>query len=229
MSFAKANGVGVDWLDLERPFSGNWILRARLDIGADAPPAPGPLSLVFDTSGDDGDTGESITYTGTILESYADEGDGWILAVGGAGGLRLDLPGDDYAKPPPRVVVAAILAAAGELAGDLTGLDTLDRIEPFYGRLAGRADRQLDAICSLVGARWHVGADGKVNAGPATWPTYSGDPFITHRPNASGIITAEPDLPDIEPGSIVDGYRVASVRYFVTDEGLSAKLSLEAT
>lgn len=228
MSFAKANGVGVDWLDLERPFSGNWIVRARLDIGTDAPPGLGPLTLVFDTSGEDEENGASITYTGTIVESYADEGDGWIVAVGGTGGLRRALPGDDYAKPPPRVVVAAILAAAGELAGDLSGLASLDRIEPFYGRLAGRADRQLDAICSLVGARWYVGAEGKVNAGPATWPTYTGDPFITHRPNASGIISAEPDLPDIEPGMIVEGYRVASVRYFVTDDGLSAKLGIEA-
>lgn len=228
MTFCKANEFGVDWLDLERPFSGNWTLRAKLDTGTDDPPPLGPLELVFDTRSSDLDaTGETMTYVGTIIESYADEGDSYIVAVGGAGGLRKAITGDDYERPPPRVVAGAILAAAGEVAGDLSGLDPLPRVDPFYGRLAGRADRQLDALCSLVGARWFVRPDGAVDAGPATWPTYASDPFTVHRPNASGVISAEPDLPDIEPGSVVDGYRVASVRYYVTDEGLSAKLSLE--
>lgn len=223
MSFAKVGNFGVDWLELVRPFSGNWTFRGRLDIGTDAAPAPGPTSVVFDTGS------ASITYTGTIIESSADEGDGWVTIVGGAGGLRWELAGDDYERPPPRVVVAAILAAAGEVSGDLSGLDILPRIEPFYGRLAGLASRQLDALCSLVGARWYMTHDGKVNAEPAAWDEYEGDAFIIHRPSANGVIDAEPDLPDIEPGMIVDGYRVAHVRYFVTADGLSAKLGVEAT
>lgn len=222
MSYAKVGDFGADWLELVRPFSGTWTARVRLDIGTDEPPAPGPASIVFDTGA------ASVTYSGTILESSADEGDGWLVIVGGTGGLRTELPGDDYERPPPRLVASAILSAAGEVSGDLTGLDVLPRIEPFYGRLAGLASRQLDALCSLVGARWYVGRDGKVNVGPATWPTYASDAFITHRPNAHGIIAAEPDLPDVEPGSVVDGYRIAHVRYIVSEDGLSAKLGIEA-
>lgn len=221
MSLVKLGDVGVDWLDLERPYSGTWLARARLDIGADAPPALGPGTLTFDTGA------VSMSYVGTIIESYSDEGDGWIVMVGGTGGLRRVLLGEDYERPPPRVVVAAILAGAGEVAGDLFGLSTLARIEPFYSRLAGLASRQLDAVCAIVGARWSVRPDGAVDVGPAAWPAYASDPFIVRRPNAAGIIDAEPELPDIEPGSIADGYRVAHVRYFVTEDGLSAKLGLE--
>ena len=222
MSLVSLGDFGVDWLDLERPFSGTWLARARLDIGTDDPPALGPATLTFDTGS------ASMAYVGTIIESYEDEGDGWVLMVGGAGGLRRALTGDDYERPPPRVVVAAILAGAGELAGDLASLAPLLRIEPFYSRLAGLASRQLDAVCQVIGARWTVRADGAVDVGPAAWPTYPSDAFIVHRPNANGILDAEPELPDIDPGSIVDGYRVAHVRYFVTEGGLSAKLGLEA-
>jgi hypothetical protein len=223
LSLAKVGDFGVDWLDLVRPFSGNWIARARLDIGTDAAPALGASSIVFDTGA------ATMTYSGTIIDSSDDEGDAWIVMVGGAGGLRIELDGDDYERPPPRVVVSAILSAAGEVEGDLAGLASLPRVEPFYGRLAGRADRQLDALCSVVSARWYVTHEGKVSVGPATWPTYPADAFIVHRPNAQGVVSAEPDLPDVEPGMVVDGYRIAHVRYFVTEDGLSARLTVEAT
>jgi hypothetical protein len=223
LSLAKVGLFGVDWLDLVRPFSGNWIARARLDIGTDAAPPLGASSIVFDTGA------ATMTYAGAIIESNADEGDAWIVMVGGAGGLRLDLDGDDYERPPPRVVVSAILSAAGEVEGDVADLASLPRVEPFYGRLAGRGDRQLDALCSVIGARWYVTHEGKVSVGPAAWPTYPADAFIVHRPNAQGVVSAEPDLPDVEPGMVVDGYRIAHVRYFVTEDGLSAKLTVEAT
>jgi hypothetical protein len=227
MSYATINGVDVEWLDLDRPFQGNWTLRARIDLGdSDALPL-GPLTLVFDTGAEGV---QAVTYAGTILESTHDQGEGYIYAVGGAGGLRGVLAGDDYAAPPPRVVASAILAAAGESLGDLSGLDTLARIEPFYGRLAGTGTAQLDRLCRTLGVTtWRVRPDGAVDVFVPAWPTFEGDAFLGHFPNASGVAHAEPDLPTIDPGMVVDGLRVSRVRYFVDDTGLSAKLTTEAS
>jgi hypothetical protein len=223
VSLAVINDHDVEWLDLDRPFQGAWLLRAKVDIGEGVALAVGPMSLVFD----DG-SGQPVTYTGTTLESSADQGDGYISAVGGAGGLRKVVAGDDYDAPPPRVVVAAILAAAGELAGDLSGLDALPRIDPFYSRLEGKAAAQLDELAKVTGATWRVRPDGRVDMGVPTWPTFDGDAFLGNFPNASGVLHAEPALPTIDPGMIVEGFRIGRVRYFVDAGGLSAKLTVEA-
>lgn len=218
MSLAKIAGFGADWIDLDRPFNGFSVLRARLDIGTDDAPSLGQTSCVFD------DGNGVIEYAMTIVESSNDNGDAYIVAVGGRGQLSRIIEGDDYSQPPPRLVLSAILEGVGEVAGDIDGLDSLDRIEPVYARATNAASRQLDALCNLVGARWYTRPDGAINAGPPTWLTYAGDAFVIHNANAHGIIIAEPALPDIEPGSIVGGIRVGRVRYFVDKQGLTAHL-----
>lgn len=223
MSLADVNGSDVEWLDLDRPFRGNWFLRARLDIGEGDALALGPMALTFD----DGSGVAPVIFSGTILESSNDQGECYVYAVGGAGGLRRELPGEDYAAPPPRLVAGAILAGAGELAGDLSTLDAMPRIEPVYTRLRGTGTAQLDALCKLVGATWRIRPDGRVDVGVPSWPTSGVDPFLSHFPNASGVAHAEPALPTIDPGTVVQGLRVARVRYFVDGGGLSAKLTVE--
>jgi hypothetical protein len=208
----------VEWLDLHLPWSGAWSLCARVDLEGDDALAIGPLSLVFD------DGSRSITYSGTILSSSADEGTGSIVAVGGAGGLRKRIAGEDYTRPPPRIVIAAILSACGETLGDVSTIETLPLIEPSYQRLVGRADRQIDALCELVGLRWYVAETGRVNVELPTWPTYERDAFLVRLRDINGERRAEPDVADIMPGMIVEGERVASVRYVLNEDGLTAML-----
>lgn len=218
MSLATLAGFGADWLELDRPFNGVSIFRARLDIGTDNAPPLGQTTCLFDNGNG------STEYVCTILESVADNGDAHIVAVGGQGQTSRVIEGDDYILPPPRVVLVAILDEIGETIGDIGGLDSLSRIEPVYTRATGPAARQIDSLCKLIGSRWYTRVDGAINAGPPTWPTYEDDPFIVHNANAHGIIMAEPALPDIEPGSIVNGVRIGRVRYFVDDDGLTAHL-----
>lgn len=218
MSFATIAEFGADWIDLDRPLSGEWILRAKLDIGTNNAPMIGPSQCIFN------DGNSSITYEGTIITSSDDNGDAYVVMVGGAGKLSTVIDGDDYSRPQVRTVFAAIIGEIGETIGNIDGLDSLARIDPVYTRARNQANRQLDALCDIVGARWFVRNDGKIEAGPLTWPTYAGDPFIIHNANSNGIIIADPALPDIVPGMIVDGVRIGRVRYFVDSKGLSTHL-----
>jgi hypothetical protein len=219
-SLATLAGFGVDVLDLERPFFGAWILRACIDVADDAAPALGPFSCVFD----DGES--TIEYTGTLIHSQADTGDAYVIGVGGQGKLGTMIKGVDYSQPQPRTIAKDIIAACGEVEGDLSGLDSLSRIEPAYSCIASSASNQLRSLCRMVNARWYTRHDGGIAIGPSLWPTYTGDPFIVHNPNAHGTIIAEPNIPDIEPGMIVGGFRIARVRYFLGEDGLSAHLGV---
>jgi hypothetical protein len=219
-AYCTANGLRVDWLCLDVPFMGLWTARARLDIGDGAAPT-GALTLAFDT----GDEGASpVTWSGTILESTADEGEASVYVVAGSGGLvaATGLAGADYDQPPPRVVAAAILEAAKETPGDLTVLDALPRIEPVYTRLRGRGVAQLDALARRCGVRWRAAPSGAIDVPNDTWPP--ADAFIVRRWDDSGRAAAEPDLPTLLPGIVVDGRRVSRVQYTVNEDGLSAVL-----
>lgn len=218
MSFAEIGGAPVEWLDLYLPWSGVWTLRARVDLdGADAI-ALGATTLRFD------DGTESIEYRGTILQSSATDGTGELYAIGGAAGLRKRIVGEDYARPPPRLVVAAILSACGEALGDTSTIDALPLVEPSYQRLAGLADRQLDELARVAGFRWYVQSDGAIACEVPSWPAYQGDAFIVANADSTGLVRAEPSIPNLLPGMTVDGVRIASVRYVLADDGLYAML-----
>ena len=219
-SLATLLGFGVDVLDIDRPFSNAWILRARIDIADEPAPVRGPFSCVFD----DGES--TIEYSGTLIHSQADTGDAYVIGVGGQGKLSTFLQGVDYSQPQPRTIAQDIIAACGEVIGDLSGLDSLARIEPVYSCIKGLASRQLQSLCNLLGIRWYTRPDGGIVIGPPTWPTYANDPFIVHNPNEHGTIIAEPNLPDIEPGMVVGGFRIASVHYYLDSNGLSAHLGV---
>jgi hypothetical protein len=219
-SLATLAGFGVDTLELDRPFFGEWIIRAKLDIADNDAPPLGPFSCVFD------DGNSSIEYNGTLIHSQADTGDAYVIGVGGQGKLGTMLPGVDYSQPQPRTIAQDIIAACGETIGDLSGLDSLSRIDPVFSCIASSASNQLQALCKLIIARWYTRPDGGIVMGAPTWPTYSGDPFIVHNPNAHGTIIAEPNIPDIEPGMVVGGFRIARLRYFINDDGLTAHLGV---
>lgn len=220
MSLATLAGFGVEWLELDRPFEGLWIIRAKLDIGDDAIPVLGPFTCLFN------DGTSIIEYRGTLLLSSDDNGDAYVIGVAGNGKFGTVLPGVDYSLPQPRTVARDILTACGEVAGDISSLDTLPRINPVYSCLSGRATKQLTDLCRTIGARWYAHIDGTINIDVPSWPTYTNEAFVVHKPNAYGVAHAEPSLPDIAPGMIVDGKRIARVRYWLDENGLSAYLGL---
>jgi hypothetical protein len=220
MSIATIGKFGADTLSLDRPFVGTWVLRAKLDIGDEPSPSIGPFSCVFD------DGLSSIEYIGTIISSIADVGDANVVCVGGNGKLDTLMQGVDYSQPKPSTIARDIIEGCGEVVGDLSTIESLPRIENVYSCVAGRASNQLQYLCEQIGARWFVGVDGKTNIVIDTWPTYSNDAFIVHNPNEYNEIIAEPNIADIDPGMIVDSFRVSRVRYFVDDHGLSARLGV---
>lgn len=217
---ATLQGFGVDTLELDRPFFGAWIVRARIDVGDKDAPSLGPFSCVFD----DGES--SIEYRGTLIHSQEDTGDAYVIGVGGQGKLGTPLQGVDYSQPHARTVAQDIIAACGEAIGDLSGLDLLPRIEPVFSCIAASASNQLQALCKLIGARWYTRVDGGIVVEPPAWSAYDGNEFVVCNPNEHGIIIAEPNIPDIEPGTIYGGYRIARIRYYIDDNGLSAHLGV---
>jgi len=219
-SLATLLGFGVDTLELERPFIGAWILRARIDIADEPAPSLGPFSCVFD----DGES--TIEYSGTLIHSQSDTGEAYVIGVGGQGKLGTLLQGVDYAQPQARTIAQDIIAASGEVIGDLSALDSLPRIEPVFSCIKTTARNQLQALCNVIGARWYTRPDGGIVIDVPSWPTCAGDPFIVRNPNQHGTMIAEPNLPYIEPGMIVGGFRIARVRYYIDADGLTANLGV---
>lgn len=217
---ATLQGFGADTLELDCPFVGAWILRARIDIADEPAPSLGPFSCVFD----DGES--TIEYRGTLIHSQADTGDAYVIGVGGQGKLGTLLQGVDYAQPQARTVAQDIIAACGEVIGDLSALDSLPRIEPVFSCIKTTARNQLQALCNIIGARWYTRPDGGIVIDVPSWPTSARDLFVVRNPNQHGTMIAEPSIPDIEPGMVVDGFRVARVRYFIDENGLTAHLGV---
>lgn len=220
MSLASISGFGADMLEIDRPYNGAWILRAKLDIADNEPPPLGPFSCIFD------DGLSVVTYTGTLISSRADTGDAYVVGIGGQGKLGVIVNGIDYSQPQPRTIAKDIIEACGETIGDMSVLDGAKRIEPAYSRLSGRASVQLQTLCELVGVRWYTRIDGAINISALEWIEYDNDPFVVHNPNENGTMIAEPNLPDIEPSMIVGGFKIARVRYFIDENGLYARLGV---
>ncbi len=226
MSAITIGDIGVLSAFVSMPLMGEWTLDGVLDLGEEKLPT-GAFDLEWVPTGE---TANPVKFRGTVIDASASTGRATVWAVGGTGGLRNALPGLDYGEVRPRLVVEDILSAAGELAGDLSGLDALPKL-PRWSRLAGTGRSALTRLCEAIGVTWRVRRDGKVRVGAETWPTHKlpkkERPYFTSEPNASGRAEVAMDSPTLEPGEQLergegvsgDPYRVATIVHCADEEG----------
>lgn len=211
MSLAHLGSLEVMSLRLSMPLAGVWTAKAEVD--ADGVPL-GRTSVVIAV-----EDAPPVTFAGTVLESGSFEGRARAFLVGGAGGLRRELPPRQYRLAPPRLVAAAILRESGELAGDLSALDALLPL-PRWVRSRSSGAAALSVLCRHLGVGWRVLRDGSVRVGSEAWPRYAGAPFLVDQDGSSGRAVAAHDAPDLEPGLTLGARRIGRVTHAIEDNGV---------
>ena len=221
MSLVHIGALEVISLRLSMPLAGVWTAEASVDADA-VPLGPASIAMAIEDS-------PPVTFAGTVLESGAFEGRARAFLVGGAGGLRRELPPRQYQVSPPRLIASAILREAGELAGDLSALDGLLPL-PRWVRSRSSGAAALSVLCRRLGVGWRVLRDGSVRVGPEAWHPYGGAPFLVELEGAHGRAVAAHDAPDLEPGLSLGGRRIGRVIHVVTDGGVfRSELSFEVS
>jgi hypothetical protein len=211
MSLVHLNQTEVISLRLSVPLTGVWTAEAEVDADAIE---RGPSTIAIAVEG-----AAPVVFAGTVIESGAFEGRARAFLVGGAGGLRRELPPRQYQIAPPKLIAAAILRETGERAGELAALDELLPM-PRWVRSRSSGGAALTALCARVGVGWRVVRDGAVRVGREAWRPYAGAPFVLAEDGASGQAVAAQDAPDIEPGMTVGGRRIGRVVHRI-DSGIS--------
>lgn len=232
MSAIKLAGHDVYSLRLALPLEGVGTLEAELDLDAGAAPPSGTVTLTYAAEGK-----PLSSYTVTVLPSIGGDDSGResigrhrVFAVQGAGTLRRNVEGLDYADIAPRLVAEDLLA--GE-ASDLSALSSLP-VLPRWSRPAGTARAAIARLARRVGLGWRLLPSGVVRLAAETWPVYGTTaPIYTAEPDAYGIAELALDAPDLLPGMAVlrpDGrapYHVAEVVYSVDDGALRARIRVQ--
>jgi len=221
VSFARANGFDVMSMSLAYPLNGLWEVRGVIDVG-DKPAPTGAMALIMQP-----ENGAASTWNGTFLSSLPDQGKAKFWAVAGAGGMRKVIAAADYDRPPARTVLSAILAAAGELAGDISGIDPFAQIVPVWTQFGGKASGELDALCAENGTSWRARPDGAIDVLVETWPAYPGEAFDVEPEDPDGRILLAQDAPDVRPGMTVLGKRIAHVTYVLTSSKFRTRIETQ--
>lgn len=219
--------------DIAMPARGPWLAHLIVDADtAESAVAPsGAVSIVMhaETGGP-----SAVTFAGTVRRGNPWQGRCPLVVVGGAGGLRTELPSRDHLPGPTTVdallVAQGIASACGEeldasVSDALTGL-TLDR----WVRLRMTAARALSVLADSLGLQWRVLSSGKLWIGRETWPTV-GDAAVgleIDEDADDGMIVAAPDTAAIRPGTTVLGRRIERVTYRL-EAGTRAELLFAIT
>lgn len=168
------------------PLSGVWV--ADLDVDTDAELA-GQVVI----------TADGQIFTGTVISGAVSHGLWRGRIVGGAAGLRAELPARAYRGALLADVLADVLAEAGEAADPSSA--ALDVNVSLWHRLAGPASSTVAEVARAAGLVWRVTAAGAVWMGAETWPDApDGDVTLIASDPRRGTYTVSGDVWTILPG-----------------------------
>lgn len=168
------------------PLSGVWV--ADLDVDTDAELA-GQVVI----------TADGGTFVGTVISGAVSHGLWRGRIVGGAAGLRAELPARAYRGALLADVLADVLAEAGEAADASSA--ALDVNVSLWHRLAGPASSTVAEVARAAGLASRVTAAGAVWMGAETWPDApDGDVTLIDSDPRRGTYTVSGDVWTILPG-----------------------------
>jgi hypothetical protein len=208
------------------PREGAW--HADLWLDANAAPS-GPVALSW---GDEAATWQAFVVPGRA-GVFTEGGPAAVRVVGGAGGLGTELSGQSYRQTSARIILGAILGAAGERLSPTSPAATLDAILARWSRAAGRAGAQIDALAAALGAvagapvLWRVLPDGSVYVGPEPGGTITldTDSAVTARaPSVGRIIVASSAPWTLTVGQTFEGARVDEIIHRISDREVRSEL-----
>lgn len=193
------------------------------DVDVDTETAPtGRVSIAVDGV---------VYWSGTVVSGEVLHGLWRGRIVGGAGGLRTELPATAYRLATLADVLADVLAATGEtLATDAGALTTS---APLYHRAKGIGAQAVAELARALGYVWRVRADGTLWLGAETWPdATAADWTLLDRDPVRGLYTLGGDTLALAPGELVpvrdepgDVFvRAGDVRHVIEPETITTTL-----
>lgn len=199
------------------PRQGVWHADLVLD-GDSAPSGPVTLSL-----------GPSLQLRG-VARGGVFAGEVRVRVEGGAGKLRVELLPKWYEGAPREIPLRDLCEEAGEQLASTTDPALLDEVlSPGWTRLRGTAAEALARLLEGTGASWRLLPDGKLWAGPETWPTAQGmaDLVILEEDRTRGRVVLATEAPTLLPGQTLRGDRVSDVEITIEPERLRVEAWLE--
>lgn len=219
MAEVTLSGSAVTRATIHLPRVGVWC--ADVDVDTETAPT-GRVSLAVDGA---------ARWSGTVVAGEVLHGLWRGRIVGGAGGLRAELPATAYRLATLADVLADVLAATGEtLAGDAGDLTTS---APLYHRAKGTGAQAVAELARALGHVWRVRADGTLWLGVETWPdATAADWTLLDRDPVRGIYTLGGDALALVPGQLVSVrdesgdvfVRAGDVRHVIEPETITTTL-----
>lgn len=219
MSEVSISGAAVTRGVIYLPLAGVWV--ADLDVDTDAELA-GRVTV----------TADARSFTGTVVRGAVSHGLWRGRIVGGAAGLRADLPARAYRGALLADVLADVLSESGETADALSA--SLDIAAPLWHRLAGRATDTVATIARAAGLSWRVTAAGAVWMGAETWPdVHDGDVTLIDSDPRRGVYTVSGEVFAILPGALWiardeaadTAVRVGDVRHEIDGQTVTTRIT----
>ena len=222
MAFATINGKDVVSATLSVPRTGVWRLDAVLDV---LPPATIGAALTLTI----GEGKAQATWTAQAFRLADNFGRLELRAVGGAGGLAHQLPGQSYREAPARAVLTDLLGAVGESLAPSSTAALLDTVLPRWSRQEGPASAQLAQLVAELGATWRMLPTGKVWVGVEAWPaaaTFALD-VMSKSPADGRTVLGAIEGHRLLPGTTFQGQRVAYVEHQILPDSLRTSVWFE--
>lgn len=201
---------------IDEPREGIWHASLELDEGE----LPSGL-VTIDLDG--------VSFTGTVMAARSGEESGRLLVrvQGGGGALQSDIPAQGYEQPSLATVLGGILAATGDtLSGD--SVDLAGVIVSRWTRLAGPANRALQAVARATGYVWRTTRAGEVFFGADKFSEVDVPHLeLDQDPRGASMLIAPEDGALVAPGTTFLGRPVTHVRTEVTGEGVRQTLRFD--
>lgn len=170
------------------PGVGAWV--ADIEVATDVAPS-GRVELTPETG---------PAWSGTVIEGGVHAGTWRARVVGGAAGLRRELPATNYRNATLQDVLADALREAGETLA--AGVDLSSWAVALYLRVARAAAWTVADVARACSAPWRVTRAGAVRVGAETWAPVTLDDVsvTTERPDVRRYELAGSVL-GIDPGT----------------------------
>ena len=190
MSALTLDNAAVTRATILLPRGGVWCA----DVEVDTETAPtGRVSIVADGG---------PTWVGTVLTGAVTHGLWRGRIVGGAGGLRAEIPARAYRSATLADVLADLLTETGEtLAPDAASLSTS---APLYHRAKGTGTQAVTELARAMGYAWRITVGGLLWLGTETWPDAGAlDTTLLERDPLLDTYTLGGESLSLAPGQLV--------------------------
>lgn len=170
-----------------------------------------------------------LVWQATVRRKGTNAGRGLVHAVGGAGGMNLELEPRSYLAVPLRIPLADLVADAGERLAGTSDAAILSTDLPAWTRTRESASRALGSLLAAAGSpSWRILPDGTLWVGPETWPESRIEEWTITADHAHNAVLELHSLaPAVFPGETFDGRRVVRVEHHISARRMLTRVQVE--